>query len=114
MERTYKSLIFTNHALARMKDRSITADSVWRVVQHPDRTKPEGKPNTTRFIRTINDRTHHVVATYLPERKKTLIVSTWIRGEEDAVPVVWRLITAPVKVIWWIAKQLFSLLSKRK
>ena len=77
MERTYKELIFSNHARNRMFERTITPHAVWQVVHNPDHSRPESKPNTTRFIRTLNDRKYHVVATYLPDQKKTLIVSAW-------------------------------------
>ncbi len=112
MAPAYKNLIFTKHALVRMKDRNITEHSVWQTLQKPELTKPEGKPNTTRFIRTINDRKYHVVATHLPETHKTLVISAWVRGEEDAVPIAWRLITLPFKLSWrllvWTTKQIFS------
>lgn len=107
MDREYKSLIFTKHALERMSDRAISQDAVWRVLQHPDRTHPEGKANTTKFIRRLNERTYHVVGTYLPDQKKTLIVSTWVRGEEDKLPLVWRLLVAPFKVVWWMVRKLW-------
>lgn len=104
----YKNLIFTNHALNRMKQRSISADSIWRVLQSPEISKPEGKQNTTKFIRTINQRQYQVIGTYLPKEKKTLIVSVWVRGEEDKVPLVWQIVTAPFKVLWWIVRTLLQ------
>ena len=107
MDREYKSLIFTKHALERMSDRSISQDAVWRVLQHPDHTRPEGKANTTRFIRQINSRTFHVIGTYLPEQKKTLIVSAWVRGEEDRVPLLWQVLVAPFRFVWWVVKKLW-------
>lgn len=102
----YKNLVFTNHALDRMKQRSVSADAVWRVLQHPEFTKPEGKQNTTKFIRTINHRQYQVIGTYLPQEKKTLVVSVWVRGEEDRVPLIWQIISAPFRVLWWLINKL--------
>ncbi len=104
MDSTYKNLIFTKHALNRMSERSISQHAVWQVLNQPDISRPEGKPNTTRFIRLLNDRKYHVVATYLPDQKRTLVVSTWVRGEEDAVPIVWQLLVLPFKLIAKVAK----------
>lgn len=108
MGSTYNQLIFTKHALERMGDRSITQDSVWQTVSNPDRSHPEEKPDTARFIRTINDRTYHVVGRYLQDQKKTLVISVWVRGEDDAIPIVWWLITAPFRAVFTIVKWLFS------
>jgi len=112
MAPAYKNLIFTKHALARMKDRNITEQAVWQTLQKPELTKPEDKPNTTRFIKTINDRKYHVVATHLSETNKTLVISAWVRGEEDAVPIFWQLLTLPFKLSWrmlvWGAKRIFG------
>lgn len=110
MEQTYKNLIFTDHALNRMRMRTISQEAIWQTVHRPDRSKPEEKPNTTRFIRTVNDRTYHVVGTYLSEQDKTLVISTWVRGEEDQVPVGWQLLTLPFKLLWrlitWVTEKI--------
>jgi hypothetical protein len=113
MNKEYKSLIFTKHALERMSARQITQDAVWRVLQSPDRSLPEDKPQTSRFIRQLNGRTYHVIATYLPDQKKTLIVSAWVRGEDDRVPLMWQLITLPFKLAWWIIRKSARLLFNR-
>lgn len=105
----YKQLIFTNHAMDRMEQRAISPDAVWRVLQHPSRTLQESKPNTTRFIRTLGDRTYHIIGTYLPKERKTLIVSVWVRGEQDREPLVWQLLTAPFRLIWWAIRAILHI-----
>ena len=105
----YKQLIFTNHAVDRMADRSISADAVWRVLQHPERTQREAKANTTRFIRTLDGRTYHIIGTYLPKERKTLIVSVWVRGENDRQPLVWQVITAPFRLLWWVVRSIMHI-----
>ncbi len=108
MGTTYKQLIFTKHALERMSARRISQNAIWQTVSNPDRSHPEEKPDTAKFIRTINNRTFHVVGHYLADQKKTLIISVWVRGEEDAVPWTWWLITAPFRVIYTMFRWLFS------
>lgn len=104
----YQGFIFTKHALERLGGRSITKDSVVSVLRHPDSSKPTGKQNTTKFIRTLNGRLIHVVATYLPDQKKWLVISVWVRGENDRVPLIWRILTAPFKLVWWLCRQAFN------
>ena len=89
-----------------MRLRKLSEDDVYRVISKPDRTKPGEKPESAVFIRDLNNREVHVVGTYLPDQKKTLIVSTWVRGEEDPVPLSWQFITAPFRLTWWFIKVL--------
>lgn len=116
MANNYKDLIFTNHALNRMKERSIQQHTIWQVLQHPDVTRPEDKANTARFIRTIDDRNYHVVATYLPDKKKSLVISAWVRGEEDKLPLIWQILAFVIRNIWrliqWLGRLLVKLLKK--
>jgi hypothetical protein len=102
--------IFTKHALERLQQRSISQDTAEAVLYHPDRTEPGQKPNTVKFIRTIHGRNVQIVATYLEDQKKWLVVSAWVRGEDDKVPFAWLLITLPFKLLWWLGKKLFMLL----
>lgn len=80
-----------------------------RVLAHPDRTHPTGKAQTTKFIRELNGRVIHVVGTYLSDQKKWLIVSVWVRGEDDPTSLGWQLISLPFKVTWWVIKKISNL-----
>jgi len=113
MEREHQGFIFSNHALDRVKDRSVTQDAVASVLRNPDKTFPGKKPGTTKFIRTLNDRKMHVVASYLADQKKWLVVSVWVRGEEDTVPLVWQLITLPFKALWWVIQRVARYISNK-
>jgi hypothetical protein len=99
--------IFTKHALQRLSERSISQDAAESVMSKPDTTVPGQKPGTVKFIRRLNDRNIQLVATYLDDQKKWLIVSAWVRGEEDKVPLMWQLITLPFKGIYLLIKMLF-------
>ena len=96
MNRTYKNLVFTKHALERMADRIITQDAIHQTISNPDQSFVN--QGNTKFIRTINNRLIHVVATPI-ENHRWLIISLWVRGEEDRIPLIWQFLTWPFKLI---------------
>jgi len=106
MNREYQGFIFTKHALERLSLRSVTQEMVVRVLKNPEITEQSGKPDTTKFIGTVHDRLLHIVATYLPDQKKWLVVSVWVKGEEDQPPLAWKLITLPFRLLWYVVKRL--------
>jgi hypothetical protein len=99
MNRTYKNLVFTKHALERLSDRTITQDAIYQTVQAPDRSLP-GQGNT-KFIRAVSGRLIHVVAAPI-KKHQWLVVSVWVRGEEDREPLAWQIITLPFRLVWKI------------
>jgi len=106
MNREYQGFIFTKHALERSNTRSVTQDMIVKVLRNPEITQPTSKPNTTKFIATVHGRLVHVVATYLSDQDRWLVVSVWVRGEEDQNPLVWRLLVLPFKAVWYVIKKL--------
>lgn len=100
-EREYKNIVFTNHALERLNSRHITADAVYNVVNWADESKDMGQ-GKRKFIRTFGGRLIHVVAFHKPAKQHWVVVSVWVRGEDDKQPLAWILITAPFKIIWTI------------
>lgn len=83
---------------------------VYQTVANPTKKYPSDK--TTKFIKNVHNRKMHVVAQFLKEEKKWLVVSVWVRGEEDQAPLAWRIITFPFWIIWillkWIFKSIFN------
>lgn len=106
MTKNYKNLVFTTHALERLKDRSLSQDSIYKTLQNPDFKKEMGR-DKTKFFRTLNKRKVQVVASYLNEERKWLIISVWVRGEENKQPLVWRMLTLPFRIVWWFSKKIF-------
>ncbi len=100
--------IFTKHALQRLKERAISVDQAESVLRNPSQTIPGKKPNTVKFIRELNGRNTQLVGTYLADQKKWLIVSAWVRGEDDKVPFVWQVMTFPFKAAWWLLQRSFK------
>lgn len=112
MPNYYKNIIFTKHALERMNKRSISTDRIWQVINHPDKSFVESssgsKGTTKKFLKEVGGRKYQAVATYLTDEKKYLVISTWVRGEDDKQSIIWIIITLPFKIIWWIFKKLLS------
>lgn len=112
MQKEYQNIVFTNHALERLKLRSISQEQVWQVISHPDKKFPSNKLQQIKFTRIINNRHIQLVAKYLPNQKKWLIVSVWVRGEDDPTPFMWKIITLPFKIIAKIASIILSYIKK--
>jgi len=98
MQREYKNLIFTEHAMQRMRRRRISQDAVVQVVRKPQVTESEDNGNK-RFVRVVKDRNYHVIAKYLTDEKRWLIVSAWVRGEDDPEPLWRRVLLLPFRVL---------------
>ncbi|HYD35674.1 MAG TPA: DUF4258 domain-containing protein [Vitreimonas sp.] len=101
----HQGFIFTTHAQERLKLRSVSPDDVVKVLRHPTHTFPGDKANTTKFIRTLNQREIQVIATYLKDQKKWLIVSVWVRGEDDPESWSWWMVALPFRILWWLVKK---------
>ena len=98
MPHTYKNLIFTNHAYDRIKSRSISNHSIYETVRNPDK-KQKKSGDSIKYIRKV-------------DQKKHLVISAWVRGEDDRVPFIWQLITLPFKILLWIIKFQFKIIWK--
>lgn len=110
MTHTYKQLVFTNHGWDRLQDRHLTADAVWQTVTSPSHQESMGE-GKTKYIKTVNHRLIHVVASWLPHEQRWLVISVWVRGEADSVPLMWQILIAPFKLLLWLLKLLLKLLT---
>lgn len=82
MKREYKNVIFTDHAIQRLKRRRISQDMAVDAVRKPDRKQAEDDEKT-RFVREIKGRNVQIVATYLKDEQQWMVVTGWVRGEDD-------------------------------
>lgn len=98
MQREYKNVVFTEHALERLKLRRITQDMIVTAIKQPDKKEPENDGDT-KFIKVINNRNLHVVSMYLPDEKKWMVKSAWVRGEDDPQPFWLQILLLPVRLI---------------
>ncbi len=110
MEKHYRDLIFTDHSLERLTLRSLSQDQIWQVIHHPQ--KHFENQGNEKFISTVAGRRIHVVAKKLVDDNKWLVISVWVRGEDDPETMVWQLLTLPFKAIWWIVKKVWKVSQK--
>lgn len=105
-------IILTKHALSRGKQRFVTQERIEQTLINPDKQfdLEEGK---TKFIRTINGRHFQVIGSYLPKENKWLVISAWVRGEEDRQSLLESILLGIGKLILWPFKKVFSLLFQR-
>jgi len=103
-------IILSKHALERAKFRKISLSAVERIILNPDQTF-NLKDGKFKFIKNLDNRHYQVVATHIKKENKWLVISVWVRGENDQVPFVWILITAPFRLTWWLLKILIRLIS---
>lgn len=71
------SLIFTNHALERIKERKISQDLVLQTFSSPDSKVQGKKPGTLEFTRRINNISVTLI-TKQNEKNDWILLSAWI------------------------------------
>lgn len=78
----HKTVVFTKHARERMMLRRISEDMAIQVMRNPDHIKKvdDGK---VKFIGKSRGANVHVVGRPIPDENKWLVVSLWVRGEDD-------------------------------
>lgn len=103
MQREYKDVIFTNHALERLQLRRISQEQAVRTIQSPDEKERE-EDGDTKFIKNFNGREVQIIGTYLRDERKWMVKSAWVRGEDDPQPLWQQLINWLVKVLQGMLK----------
>jgi hypothetical protein len=103
MPEIYKNIILTTHASERLRQRSIDVHEVAETIAHPDKKFSDSK-TTTKFIRTDRGRKYHVVGQWKPSERKWLVLSAWVRGENDSEPLYLQLVYAPFRLLWWLLR----------
>lgn len=101
-------IIFTKHALSRSQQRYVPQDKIEQVLQYPDNTISL-EDRKTKFIRVIDQRQFQVIASYLAKENKWLVISAWVRGEEDSKPIFEQAILFFTKAIWGVISSFFSI-----
>lgn len=77
------NIIWTKHARERARKRNIPETMVADVLLSPYRIYPAKSVGSYKFIARQEDRHLHVIATP-NQQKQWIIVSVWVRGEEDS------------------------------
>jgi hypothetical protein len=76
MDKNYKELIWTKHALKRLKERDIKQSDAYAVWRRPDRSKYSRKKGAWVYTRNMGKREIEVVAKK-NEKDKWLVLSVW-------------------------------------
>ena len=106
-------IIFTKHALSRSQQRYVPQDKIEQVLQYPDKTFSL-EDNKTKFIRVIDQRQFQVIASYLAKEDKWLVISAWVRGEEDSKPIFDQLLEGFGRGLLWVFRQIVGIFRQNK
>ncbi len=78
MDKNYGGVIWTNHALDRMRDRRIKQGDAWATWRRPDQSRYAKSKGTWVYYRTLSSQKIEVVAKK-NEKKEWIILSVWSR-----------------------------------
>lgn len=93
-------IILTNHAKERLRKRRMSLLGIEQTILTPDYVKEQDR-QVKKFIKQQGTRRYEVVATYKPRQQAWLVLSVWVRGEEDRPAWGWRLLSLPFKLVGW-------------
>ncbi len=96
-------VILTKHAQERIKQRRMTALGVEQTVLNPDRKVPL-ENGETKFIKKQGQRLYQAVGVYENKQKAWIVLSAWVRGENDKPELLWRIIVWPWQMLWKLMK----------
>lgn len=76
MNRYYKGMIFTNHALNRMRERGVSSQEVWAAWYKPEQSHYAKTKGAWTYYKTIGDKKIKVVAKK-NQKNQWVILSAW-------------------------------------
>jgi hypothetical protein len=100
-------ITLSKHALDRARSRKMELYAIEQLILFPDQ-KTELEDGKCKFQKNISGRHYQAVGTWLAKENKWLIISVWVRGEEDELPLAWRIIILPVQLLWWLLRSIGS------
>jgi hypothetical protein len=77
MQQTYRGLIFTNHALERMRDRGLSQDMAYEAFSHADSSTAGKVQGTIEHVKKIDSYRVTMIAKE-NERREWIVISAWI------------------------------------
>lgn len=105
MDSEYKNVVFSKHALQRLKRRKITQEAVVRTIKNPSEKESEENGNV-RFVKDVNQREVHVIGNWLEDENRWIVVSAWVRGEEDPRPLWQWAFVLPYQLMRWLWRRI--------
>jgi len=76
--RNYKDLIFTNHALARLKERGLSEGDAWATWKNPDQSEYAKAKGAWIYYKIYGNTKIEVVAKQ-NDKKEWIVLSVWSR-----------------------------------
>ncbi|MBU0569940.1 DUF4258 domain-containing protein [Patescibacteria group bacterium] len=76
MQNNYGGIIWTNHALSRMRERGIKQSDAWATWKRPDNSRYAKKKGAWVYHRTFRNKKIEVVAKK-NEKKEWIVLSVW-------------------------------------
>jgi hypothetical protein len=102
MDRNYGGVIWTNHALERLKQRRIAQGDAWATWRSPDQSRKGQAPESWVYYRTWGNQRIEVVAKQ-NERKEWIILSVWskpVYAQSQAKPsLIYRIVRFLIRKI---------------
>jgi len=82
MDKNYGGVVWTDHALKRLKERKIKQGDAWATFRRPDSSRKAQKKGTYVYYKTYNGEKIEVVATQ-NRKKEWVIMSVWSKRIHD-------------------------------
>lgn len=96
MDRNYGNVIWTNHALSRLRERGIRQGDAWATFNRPDQSRYAKSKEAWVYYKTYGTRRIEVVAKQ-NEKKEWIILSVWskeVHPQKHHTPLFVRIIKA--------------------
>lgn len=82
MQKDYGGIIWTNHALDRLRQRNIKQGEAWATWKRPDSSKFDNKKGVWVYRRSINSQAIEVVAKK-NEKGNWIVLSVWSKNNSN-------------------------------
>ena len=82
MDRNYGGVIWTNHALQRLKERNVAQGDAWASWSRPDSSKFDSKKGVWVYRRVYGNEEFEIVAKK-NDRGQWIILSVWVNKVKD-------------------------------
>ena len=106
-------IVYTDHAHERIGLRRLSKTSIEQTIRHPDRVQ-KIENGETKYTKRMGSKLYQVVVKIDHQQEAIIVVSAWIRGQEDPPDYLWKFITLPFRLIRWLWRLLFSKPQKRR
>jgi hypothetical protein len=112
MENQFMGIIFTNHALERLRQRRITQSDAWYTLRHSDNQEKGKSPGSWKFFKGYGQQRIEIIAKQ-NEKKQWVVLSCWSKLIGNNQPIFQKPSTLE-RIIHKALDQFFAKLQKEK